>query len=116
MIPATTDAAARRSALHDGYRKLNRALPTTMKGFSDLHRSAVADGALSHVTKELMAMSIGVATNCHDCITLHLLEAVRAGATGEEVMEAIGVGVLMGGGPASTAATYALEVLEQSTG
>jgi len=82
-----------------------------MKGFSSLHRAAVAEGELSHLTKELMAMSIGIATHCHDCIILHMYEALRAGATEAQVMEAIGVAVLMGGGPASTAATDAVKIL-----
>ncbi len=40
-------------------------------------------------------------------------DAVKAGATPEMVHEAIGVALLMGGGPASTYATRALEAFEQ---
>ena len=114
MTPAA-DAPARRSELHDGYRKLNKAIPETMKGFSELHRAAVADGELSHANKELIAMAIGVASHCNDCVVLHMYEALRAGATEAQVLEAIGVAVLMGGGPASTAATAAYKVLEDYT-
>lgn len=111
----TTDHAARRSELRAGYRELNQLMPDTMKAFGELHRQAVADGALDHATKELMAVAIGIATHCDDCITLHLHEALRAGATREQVFDAIGVAVLMGGGPASTYATKALQALEQYT-
>jgi AhpD family alkylhydroperoxidase len=106
------DALARRAELHDGYRKLNKSIPETMNGFSQLHRSAMADGEISHLNKELMAMAIGVTSHCKECVVLHMYEALRAGATEAQVMEAIGVAVLMGGGPASTAATDALKVLE----
>ena len=109
----TTDFPTRRSELRAGYRRLNDALPGPMEGFGKLHRSAVADGALSTSVKELMAMAIGISMRCEDCIALHVHDALRAGAEPAEVHEAIGVALLMGGGPASTYATRAIEALEQ---
>jgi len=109
----THDYPAIRAELHQGYRALNKAIPDQMKGFSNLHRSAVADGALPAATKELMAVAIAISTQCDDCMTLHLHDALRAGATREQVYETIGVALLMGGGPASTYATHALSALEQ---
>jgi AhpD family alkylhydroperoxidase len=107
------DFAAQRTELRQGYRDLMKAIPEQMKGFGDLHRSAVADGALPQVTKELMAVAIAITQRCDDCIALHMHDAVRAGATPEQVHETIGVAMLMGGGPASTYATHALRALEQ---
>lgn len=109
----TTDFPTLRKELRQGYRSLNGDLPAVMKGFGELHRAAMADGALSTATKELMAMSIGIAARCEGCIALHVHDALRAGATAEQVREAIGVAVLMGGGPASVYATEALTALEQ---
>ncbi len=109
----TTDFPALRTELRQGYRSLNADLPEVMKGFGALHRAAMADGALSTATKELMAMSIGIAARCDGCIALHVHDALRAGATPDQVREAIGVAVLMGGGPASVYATEALTALEQ---
>ncbi len=108
-----TDHPARRKELNAGYRTLNSELAEVMSGFGQMHRAAVAEGTLSTVTKELMAMAIGITSRCEDCITLHVHAALRAGATAEQVHEAIGVAVLMGGGPASTYATKALDALEQ---
>ncbi len=110
---ATTDFNQHRSELRDGYRRLGAAIPDTMHGFEGLHRAAVADGALSRSTKEMMALAIGIASRCDGCITLHAHAALRAGATPEEVHEAIGVAVLMGGGPASVYAIEALDAIEQ---
>lgn len=107
------DFPAQRTALRQGYRDLIEAIPDSMKGFGDLHRAAVAEGALSTATKELMALAIGIAQRCDGCIALHMHDALRAGATPEQVREAIGVALLMGGGPASTYATQALTALEQ---
>lgn len=109
----TDDFPALRNDLRRGYRDLRQAIPDQMKGFGELHRSAVADGALTQATKELMAVAIGICTRCDDCIALHMHDALRAGATAEMVHEAIGVAVLMGGGPASTYAIHALRAFEQ---
>ena len=112
---ATTDFNEYRKELRDGYRRLGGAIPDTMHGFEGLHRAAVADGALPRSTKEMMALAIGIAARCDGCITLHAHAALRAGATPEEVHEAIGVAVLMGGGPASIYAIEALDAVEQFT-
>lgn len=110
---STADHVARRTELRQGYRALNEALPEQMKGFAALHRTAVADGALSAATKELIALAIGIARGCDGCIALHVHDALRGGATREQVHEAIGVAIMMGGGPASIYATDALRALDQ---
>jgi AhpD family alkylhydroperoxidase len=46
-------------------------------------------------------MVIGVAHVCDGCIASHARGAVRAGASNGEAAEAIGVGILMCGGPAT---------------
>jgi AhpD family alkylhydroperoxidase len=84
-----------------------------MSGFARLHRKAVEDGALSGKVKELMALAIGVATHCDGCIAYHVHDAVKAGANRVELLEAIGVAIMMGGGPAAMCAVHALDAVEQ---
>jgi AhpD family alkylhydroperoxidase len=109
----TQEFEQKRSELRSGYRELGTALPDVMAGFSAMHKAAVADGELSRSTKELIALAIGVAARCEGCIALHVQAALRAGATAGQIHEALGVAVLMGGGPASVYATEALVALEQ---
>ncbi len=109
----TVDFPARRTELRQGYRDLTAAIPEQMQGFGALHRAAMVDGALPRVSKELMAVAIAICTPCDGCIALHVHDALRAGATREQVHETIGVALLMGGGPASTYATNALRALDQ---
>ncbi|MBI2765892.1 MAG: carboxymuconolactone decarboxylase family protein [Chloroflexi bacterium] len=84
-----------------------------MGGFARLHQSTMLDGSLSTVTKELMALAISVAVHCDGCIAYHVHDALAAGATREQVVEALDVAVLMGGGPAVVYASQALEALDQ---
>ncbi len=67
-----------------------------MAGYARLHREAVADGFLSTRVKELLALSIAISVRCDGCITYHVHDALRAGANREEIVETIGVAVLMG--------------------
>jgi AhpD family alkylhydroperoxidase len=93
--------------------RLGAAAPEEMEGFSTLHTVSTADGALSTETKELIALAIGIAVHCDGCIAYHVHDALGAGASREEVVETIGVAVMMGGGPSVVYGCEALEALEQ---
>lgn len=94
-------------------RDLRRAIPETWGGFSTLHQSAMAEGALPTRIKELMALLIGVIEHCDGCVTYHARAAAAAGATEAEVAEALGVALLMGGGPASVWAPRAFDAFHE---
>ena len=82
-------------------RDLRHAIPDVMKAFSDLHGAAMKPGALDTKTKELIALAISISSRCDGCIASHARGAAKQGATEAEVAEAIGVAVLMAGGPAT---------------
>jgi AhpD family alkylhydroperoxidase len=84
-----------------------------MGGFANLHKAVTTSGALNAKTKELIALGIAVAVRCDSCISFHVHDALAAGATRAEVTDALGVAVLMGGGPAAMYACDALSALEQ---
>lgn len=93
--------------------RLKGQIPGSMRGFDELHRNAVGDGSLSHKVKELIAMAIAVSVRCDGCIAYHVRDAMAAGASEEEIAEAIAVAVLMGGGPAVVYGAQALEAAKQ---
>jgi len=93
--------------------KLGQELQGPMAGFAQLHKHAIAEGALGTKVKELIALGIAIAVRCDGCITYHVHDALRAGASRQEVLETIGVAVLMAGGPGAIYGTEAFEALEQ---
>jgi len=93
--------------------KYGQASPDVMKAFQGLHHAAAADGSLDVKTKELIALSIAVAVRCDGCIAFHVHDAIKAGASREELIETLDVAVLMGGGPALMYALEAMEALEE---
>ena len=72
-------------------------IPDTWAGFREMHDAALADGALSAMTKEMIALAISVVEGCDGCVASHVRWVALHGATQEEVAEAIGVALLMRG-------------------
>lgn len=89
-------------------RDLRHHVPDVMKAFAELHSASLSAGALDGKTKELIALAIAVSKQCDGCIASHAKGAARQGATEAEVAEAIGVTVLMNGGPATVYGPRAL--------
>jgi AhpD family alkylhydroperoxidase len=107
------DYIALHKELEQQLAQLGSQLPGPMAGFARLHRKSMEDGSLSHKTKELMALAISIVVRCEGCITYHTQAAVQAGAERSELIETVGVAILMGGGPATIYATYAMQAIQQ---
>lgn len=99
----------RRKWAHGRWLKLNSKV---YNAAVKLEEYAFLDGALSKKQKELIALGIGVITDCQSCMQWHMEEAVKAGATQAEVVEALEVAIEMGVVPAAVHARFALEVMD----
>jgi AhpD family alkylhydroperoxidase len=82
------------------------------KSFVDMEQNTYKDGAIRKKEKELIAIGISVVINCESCMEWHIKQALDDGASTEEVIEAIEVGIEMSGGPGTVAARFAMNVLE----
>jgi AhpD family alkylhydroperoxidase len=80
-------------------RELRDAIPGVYSGYKRLSAAAMADGELPSRVKELIALAIAVTRECDGCVAAHARGAAQSGATAQEVAEAIGVAILMNGGP-----------------
>lgn len=92
---------------------LRTSTPDTMKAFNDLGRAALADGALSRKTKELIALALGVAARCDACIGFHVQALVKLGVSRQEVDETLAVATYMGGGPSLMYAAQAVSAFDE---
>ena len=93
--------------------ELRKLIAETMAGFSTLAKAAGQDGALDAKTKELIAMTLGVAARCDGCLGFHAKALVRLGTTRTELAEALGMAVYMGGGPSLMYAADALRAYDE---
>lgn len=85
-----------------GASEWRKAHPECMPAFIELSKVAMKPGALDVKTKELIATAVGLAVRCDYCIVHHVYEALKAGATRQELIETACVTNLMGGGPVVT--------------
>ena len=85
------------------------------RAFINMEEAAFKDGELSRGYKELIAIGISIVLNCESCLEWHIKQALNAGITKEQIVEAIGVGIEMGGGPATVSSRFAMKVLSYYT-
>lgn len=78
------------------FKIINQLNPEAGKTFADFYESLWKDGALPRKIKELIFMAGGVAYMSPRCI-VHVVPAVKAGATVEEVFEAAAIGTILAG-------------------
>lgn len=94
-------------------KELRAATPEVMKNFSAMSQAALKTEALDTKTKELIALAIGVAIRCDDCIGFHAKAAAKLGATRDEIAETLGLAIYMGAGPSAMYASHAMEAFDQ---
>lgn len=80
-------------------RRLRDAIPEVYSGYARMSAAAMGDGVLPAKVKELIALAIAVTRECDGCVAAHASGAAGRGATAQEVAEALGVAILMNGGP-----------------
>ena len=85
------------------------AAPASAKLFADFYASIWGDGNLKRKHKELMFTAIGIATRSPRCL-IHVIPAIKAGATDGEIFEACAVGFISAGFyPGGPGIPYAFE-------
>ena len=92
--------------------RLRALAPEIHEAFENFSRAVFANGALPGKTKQLIAVAVAHVTQCPYCITGHTRLARRAGASPEEIMEAIWVAAEMRAGGAYAHATLAVPVMD----
>jgi AhpD family alkylhydroperoxidase len=90
-----------------------RLAPQVHDAFIAFSERVFADGALPAKTKQLIAVAAAHVTQCPYCIRGHTKAALRHGATGEEIMEAIWVAAEMRAGAAYAHSVVALDTIEE---
>ena len=85
------------------------------QSFVEMEQNTYKDGKLGKKQKELIAIGISVVIDCESCMEWHIKQALDDGASEDEIIEAIEVGIEMSGGPGTASARFAMNVLEYYT-
>jgi AhpD family alkylhydroperoxidase len=100
------------AGLRERGKELGALHPELMKGFGALSRGASTTKHLDAKTREMIALAVAVTTRCEGCIDAHARKAKAAGATKEEIAEALGVAIALNAGAALTYSLHVLDALD----
>lgn len=88
--------------------------PKTLEAWRNFSKTVFEPGALDEKTKQLIAVAVAHVTQCPYCIKAHTKQAMRKGASKEEIMESIWVASEMRAGAAYAHATLAMDEMEKT--
>ncbi|MFC1950173.1 carboxymuconolactone decarboxylase family protein [Chloroflexota bacterium] len=88
--------------LVNGARSIKGLDSERFQGWVGFSKAVLEPGALDLKTKELICAALGLHTHCKYCIVFHIYQALKAGATREELIETAFTTGMMGGGPVMT--------------
>jgi AhpD family alkylhydroperoxidase len=72
--------------------------PDSVRGYQTLSAANSKDSKLGAKVRELISLAVATTTHCDGCITIHTDNALKAGASREEIAEALGVAMAMNAG------------------
>lgn len=90
--------------------------PDTLKGYQTLSGAGQKTGHLDAKTRELIGLAVAVTTRCDGCITVHTTQALKEGATREEIAEALGVAVALNAGAALVYSARVMDAVHANQG
>ena len=108
---------ASQSKLHvqiiDMWDLFKKSLPDVGKAYDELPMEVYKDGVLPGKIKRLMALTGAIVHGCRACILFQTDQALAAGATVEEILEACSVAVSLGGTMGAGETTRVVEFLDE---
>ncbi|MFA5899647.1 MAG: carboxymuconolactone decarboxylase family protein [Hyphomicrobium sp.] len=86
--------------------------PDTVGAYKMASGAGAKTAELDEKTRQLISLAVAVTTRCDGCIAFHAQAAVKAGATPEQISEALGVAVAMNAGAALVYSARALDAVK----
>lgn len=86
--------------------------PDIVKGYQTIGGAARQTNLLGDKVNELIALAVAVTTKCDGCITVHTAAAIKAGATREEIVEALGTAAAINAGAAIVYSVRTLDAFD----
>jgi AhpD family alkylhydroperoxidase len=87
--------------------------PDSVKGYQTLSNAGKKTNHLDAKTRELIAIAVAVSLRCDGCIAVHTAEAVKLGATREEIAEALGVAIALNAGATMVYSARVMDAIAQ---
>ncbi len=97
-------------------REMSAANPDLIKAYIGLNSANAKSTRMDAKTRELIALAVAVTLRCDGCINAHTDAAIKAGASKEEVVDALGVAVMVNAGAAMVYSARTIDAFDAKTG
>ncbi|MDE3116933.1 MAG: carboxymuconolactone decarboxylase family protein [Pseudomonadota bacterium] len=86
--------------VREAAREMSAANPELVKAYAGFHHANAKSAHLDARTRELIGLAVAVTLRCDGCINAHTDAALKAGVTKEEMIDAVGVAIMVNAGAA----------------
>jgi AhpD family alkylhydroperoxidase len=96
--------------------EIGRASPDIVRGYRTVSNAGANADLLGPKVRELISLAVADTARCDGCIVVHTEAALRAGATKEEIVEALGVAISVNAGAALIYSGRVLDAVAAKSG
>ena len=104
-----------RDEINARLREIRTTKPEIMKAYAELHSANAASKHLDAKARELIALAVSVTLRCDGCINAHTDAAVKAGASKDEIAEALSVAIMVNAGAALVYSARTIDAFDAYT-
>lgn len=106
---------AYQSQINAAVKQISAANPDVVRAYAALSRANAQSKHLDAKMRELIALGVAVTLRCDGCINAHTDAAIKAGASKEEVIDALGVAIMVNAGAAMVYSARTIDAYETKT-
>jgi AhpD family alkylhydroperoxidase len=109
------DWNAYRDQVNAAVREISAANPELVKAYAGLSHANAKSTHIDAKTRELVALAVAVTLRCDGCINAHTDAAIKAGASKEEIVDAVGVAIMVNAGATMVYSARTLDAYNAKT-
>lgn len=94
---------------------MSAANPDLVRAYAGLSHANAKSTHLDFKTRELIALAVAVSLRCDGCINAHTEAAIKAGASKEEIVDALGVAIMVNAGAAMVYSARTIDAFDAKT-
>lgn len=106
------DWNAYRDQINTAVRQISAAHPDLVRAYAGLSHANAKSTHIDAKTRELIALGVAVSLRCDGCINAHTDAALKAGASKEEIVDALGVAIMVNAGAAMVYSARTIDAFE----
>jgi AhpD family alkylhydroperoxidase len=104
-----------RDQVNAAIKEMSAANPDVVRAYIGLNSANAKSAHLDAKTRELIALAVAVTLRCDGCINAHTDAAIKAGAAKEEIVDALGVAIMVNAGAAMVYSARTIDAFDTKT-